>query len=284
LYPWTHPDRWLAALLGLGALAAGAVLVLVLGFLWLEAWPALASGPGQFFHSRGWYPLEGQFGLVPMLAASLVIALGATALAAPVGVANALAIRFFLPASLATGYRALLALLAGMPSVVIGLWGLVTIVPIMARWQPPGAGLLTATVVLALMILPTVALTSASALANLPKDWLRGGAALGLSRWGVILRVALPGARAGIGVGLLLALARALGETLVVLMLAGNVVRMPSGLFEPVRALTANIALEMAYAMDLHRSALFLSGLLLVLLVAALALLAHRWQGRQAAL
>ena len=174
--------------------------------------------------------------------------------------------------------RALLALLAGMPSVVIGLWGLVSLVPLMAAWQPPGTHLLTATLVLALMILPTVALTSASALRSLPADWLRGASALGLSRWGTILGVALPGARSAIFAGLLLATARAIGETLVVLMLAGNVVRMPTGLFEPVRTLTANIALEMAYAMDQHRGALFFSGLVLVALVSLLVLIAHYLQ------
>lgn len=260
----------------LAAAAAGSVLLLVIGFLLIESWPALIKGPAQFFSASGWYPMEGRFGLLPMLWASLLITLGAILVAAPLGLANAIALRFFLPPKLAGGYRALLALLGGIPSVVIGLWGLMSLVPLVALWQPPGASLFTAALVLALMILPTVALTSASALQSVPADCLRGAAALGLSRWGIILGVAIPTARRGIVGGLLLAIARALGETLVVLMLAGNVVQMPKGLFEPVRALTANIALEMAYAMDLHRSALFVSGLLLVMLVMALAIIASR--------
>ncbi|MDT8408988.1 MAG: phosphate ABC transporter permease subunit PstC [Wenzhouxiangellaceae bacterium] len=269
-------DRALGSALMLIAVLVGSILLLVVGFLARESWPALNEGPGAFFSASGWYPMEGRFGLLPMLWASLLITAGAIALAAPLGLMNAIALRFFLPPGLAAGYRALLALLAGIPSVVIGLWGLVSLVPLIALWQPPGAGLLTATLVLALMILPTVALTSSSALHAVPSDWLRGSAALGLSRWGTITGVALPAARQGIIGGMLLAMARAVGETLVVLMVAGNVVQMPSGLFDPVRTLTANIALEMAYAMDLHRSALFVSGLLLVALVTILALIAGR--------
>lgn len=271
-------DRLLAHTLMLAAAAASSILLLVAGFLVSEAWPALSSGLKQFINASGWYPMEERFGLLPMLWASLLITLGAILLAAPLGLANAIALRFFLSPRPAGLLRALLALLAGIPSVVIGLWGLLTLVPLIALWQPPGASLFTATLVLALMILPTVALTSASALQSVPSAHLQGAAALGLSRWSTILRVAIPAARGGIVGGLLLAIARALGETLVVLMLAGNVVQMPKGLFDPVRALTANIALEMAYAMDMHRSALFVSGLVLVALVIVLALLANRLQ------
>ncbi|MCA1780256.1 MAG: phosphate ABC transporter permease subunit PstC [Xanthomonadaceae bacterium] len=269
-------DRALGSVLMLAAASVASILLLIIGFLVRESWPALSHDPLAFFSASGWYPMEGRFGLLPMLWASLLISAGAIALAAPLGLMNAIALRFVLPSRLAGGYRALLALLAGIPSVVIGLWGLVSLVPVIALWQPPGAGLLTATLVLSLMILPTVALTSSAALQSVPSELLRGASALGLSRWGMILGVALPAARQGIIGGMLLAMARAVGETLVVLMLAGNVVQMPSGLFEPVRTLTANIALEMAYAMDLHRSALFVSGLMLVALVTVMAMLASR--------
>jgi len=172
----------------------------------------------------------------------------------------------------------MLNLLAGIPSVVYGLWGLTELVPLIGRWQPPGASLLAAILVLTLMILPTVALTSFSALAAVPGDILAGAAALGITRKGQIISVALPAARNGISGGVLLAMARALGETMAVLMVAGNVVQNPTGLFEPVRSLTANIALEMAYATDHHRAGLFASGLFLTLLVLALAWLAGQHQ------
>lgn len=259
------------ALAGLAALSA-IILALILLFLLKESWPALSGGGWrQFFTDRGWYPLEGRFGLSPMVLATLAAALGAIFLAAPLGVASAVFEVFYAPPRVARMYHLMIALLAGIPSVVYGLWGLTVLVPIIAAWQPPGASLLAAIVILALMILPTVALTSTAALSSLPADWLRGGAALGLSRQARVIGIALPAARAGIFGGVLLAVARAAGETMAVLMVAGNVVQYPGGLFEPVRVLTANIALEMAYATGLHRAGLFVSGLLLTLIVLLLA-------------
>ena len=263
-------------------LAAGAALMvlLVVAFLLREAWPVLSGGDWlRFFADEGWYPIEGRFGLLPMVWATLAAALGAVLLAAPLGLASAIFERFYAPPAIATLYRAMLALLAGIPSVVYGLWGLTVLVPLIARWHPPGSSLLTAILILALMILPTVALTSASALAAVPEAWLRGAAAMGLTRKGVIVGVAVPAARGGILGGILLATARALGETMAVLMVAGNVVQIPTGLFEPVRMLTANMALEMAYATGTHRAGLFASGLMLTLLVLALAWFAARIAG-----
>lgn len=275
-----HADRRLALPLAVLAASAALILLLVLAFLLREAWPVLNGGGWQrFIGDDGWYPLEGRFGLLPMVWATLAAAFGAVLLAAPLGLAGAIFTRFYAPQVIAKVYRAMLALLAGIPSVVYGLWGLTVLVPLIARWQPPGASLLTAILILALMILPTVALTSASALAAVPETWLRGAAALGLTRKGIILGVAVPAARGGILGGILLAAARALGETMAVLMVAGNVVQNPTGLFEPVRLLTANIALEMAYATGTHRAGLFASGLLLTLLVLVLVSLAARVTG-----
>lgn len=275
-----HADRRLAPLLAVLAAGAALILLLVLVFLLREAWPVLNAGGWQrFFGDDGWYPLEGRFGLLPMVWATLAAAFGAVLLAAPLGLAGAIFTRFYAPPVIAKLYRTTLALLAGIPSVVYGLWGLTVLVPLIARWQPPGASLLTAILILALMILPTVALTSASALNAVPRSLLQGAAALGLTRKGIILGVAVPAARGGILGGILLAAARALGETMAVLMVAGNVVQNPSGLFEPVRVLTANIALEMAYATGTHRAGLFASGLMLTLLVLILASLAARVAG-----
>lgn len=270
-------DRWLAPALGAAAAGSGLILLLVLAFLLRETAPLLGShAVFGFFLDASWYPLEGQFGMLPMVAASLAAALGALLLAVPLGIISAIFLNFLAPPALAHVYRMVVALLAGIPSVVFGLWGLTVLVPLIARWQPPGASLLAALLILALMILPTVALTSASALAALPKSLLQGAAALGLTRQGTILRVMLPAARGGIINGALLAAVRALGETMAVLMVAGNVVQFPAGLFDPVRVLTANIALEMAYATGAHRAGLFGSGLLLTLVVLLLAWLAAR--------
>lgn len=284
-------DRRLSSALCL--LSAGAVLLLLLIVLFLlsESWLFLNNGWRngyllQIFQGQGWYPLEGQFGMTPMIVASMAATSGAVLVALPLGLTNAIYLEFYAAPAAARGFRLLLNLLAGIPSVVFGLWGLTRLVPIITQWQPPGASLLAAMVVLALMILPTIALTSASALASIPRDILAGGMALGLRRKTQILQIALPAARSGIIGGVLLATARALGETMAVLMVAGNVVQIPSGLFEPVRVLTANIALEMAYAMGDHRASLFASGLLLTLLVWLLSWGAQRvsHRSREAAL
>lgn len=267
-----------AALAGVSAL----LLVGMLGFLLAESWPALAHGGGLRFAGLAWYPLEGRFGLAAMGVATLLVAALAIGLAAPLGLACALFARFQAPPALAAGFRGLLALMAGVPSVVYGFWGLTVLVPLVARWQPPGASLFTAGLVLALMILPTVALLAHAALAAVPQSLLDGAAALGLTQRATLLKVAVPAARRGIGGGVLLGLARALGETMAVLMVAGNVVQLPTSVFDPVRALTANIALEMAYATGTHRAGLFVSGLLLALLVLSLAWFAARLETRHA--
>jgi phosphate transport system permease protein len=277
-----HADRQLGSLLMLAAGLVASLLILVLLFLMRESWPVLRDiGATRFWSDDGWHPSEQGYGLTPMLSGTLLTTLGALALAAPLGIASALFCRFYAPPAVARAYHRIAGLLAGIPSVVYGFWGLTTLVPLIARWEPPGASLLAGILILALMVLPTIALTSEAALAAVPETYLHGAAALGLSRRGSLLGVVLPAARAGIVAGVLLAMARALGETMAVLMVGGNVVQVPSSLFDPVRTLTANIALEMAYAQGDHRAALFVSGLLLSVLVLGLALAASHFASRR---
>ena len=273
----SRADAWLARLLGAIALAVAVLLGLVLAFLSKESWPVLRDGGwAHLFRDDGWFPASGRFNLLPMLWATLAASIGALALAIPLGLFSAVFSRFYAPAWLVAPARQAIALLAGIPSVVYGFWGLTVLVPLIALWEPPGASLLAGILILALMVLPTVALTSEAALAAVPASYLRGAAALGLDRKGMVLRVALPAARRGILAGALLAAARALGETMALLMVAGNVVQTPASLFDPVRVLTANIALEMAYATGNHRAGLFAAGLLLMAMVTLLAWLAAR--------
>lgn len=277
----SRADSLLSAATFTVAAGTAAILLVILAFLLRESWPALQAGQWRlFFTSADWYPLSGEYNLWPMLWASLLASAGAIVLAAPLGIGCALFIHSHAPAWLAAGFRRLVTVLAGIPSVVFGLWGLTVLVPLLVAREPPGASLLAAILILAIMVLPTIALISAAALAQVPASHALGARALGLARHAVLLRVVLPAARAGIAGGILLATARALGETMAVLMVAGNVVQLPSSLTDPVRVLTANIALEMAYAMDNHRAALYVSGLLLTLLVAALAWLAQRMELR----
>lgn len=273
----SRADATLARVTGSIALAVAVLLGLVLLLLVREAWPVLGGrGWARFFSGDGWFPSSGQFNPLAMLWATLAASAGALLIAVPLGVLSAVFSRFYSPGWLVIPLRRVMALLAGIPSVVYGLWGLTVLVPLIARWEPPGASLLSAILILALMVLPTVALTSEAALAAVSAANLQGAAALGLNRNGIILGVTLPAARAGIVTGALLAAMRALGETMAVLMVAGNVVQTPASLFDPVRVLTANIALEMPYATGDHRAALFASGLLLMLIVTLLAWRAGR--------
>ena len=264
------------------AAAATSILLVVLIVLFLvrEALPVVRSvGPARFFTDPAWHPTDGEYGMAPMLWGSGLTTLGALLLAAPLGLFSALFGCFYAPPAVAGVYRRIIELLAGIPSVVYGLWGLVVLVPLINRVRPPGASLLTAILILALMILPTLALTAEAGLRAVPREHLQAAAALGLSQWTTIVRIAIPAARSSLVTAVMLATGRALGETMAVLMVCGNVVQVPRSLFDPVRTLTANIALEMAYAMGDHRAALFVSGLLLAVVVTVFVLaaeLAHR--------
>lgn len=264
-------DNQLVALLRVCALLAAAIVLLILLFLLRESWPVLNHVAWtRFVSDASWHPVQGLYKLTPMLSATFYSTLGAVLLAAPLGIASALFSRYYAPPFVAGAYRRLIELLAGIPSVVYGFWGLTTLAPLIGRLHPPGVSLLTCVLVLTLMILPTVAMTADAALAAVPVVYIRGAAALGLSRWGLISGVAMPSARSGIAAGTLLAAGRAIGETMAVLMVAGNVVQQPHSIFDSVRTLTANIALEMAYATGGHRAALFVSGLVLMTMVLAL--------------
>lgn len=272
-------DRLLRTILGASAFVSGTIVVLILVFVGRESLDALAAvGPG-FLADASWHPApdagDGAFLLVPMIAGTLAVTLGSVLLAAPLGLLSAVYLRWVAGYRKGRLFRRMVELLAGIPSVVYGFWGLVVIVPLIRSVEPPGASLLAGIVILTIMILPTIALTADAALGSVPAELLRGSAALGLSRSTTLTSVVIPACRSGLGTGVVLATGRALGETMAVLMVCGNVVQVPDSLFAPVRTLTANIALEMAYAMGDHRSALFVSGLLLLLLVAALVALAE---------
>lgn len=272
-------DRILITLLQCLAVLSGAVLVLIVGFLLLETVPILSRvGWWRFFSDPGWFPASKQFNLTPMVVGTLLVTLGAITLAAPLGILSAIFCQYYAPSAIATLYRRLIELLAGIPSVVYGFWGLVVLVPLIAKLHPPGPSLLAGILILAVMILPTVMLVTDSSLAAVPSRYWTGSQALGLGTWATVQGVCLPAACSGVITGIMLATARALGETLAVLMVCGNIVQIPGQVFDPVRTLTANIALEMAYALEQHRAALFVSGLVLMTSVTLLVLATERFQ------
>lgn len=173
-------------------------------------------------------------------------------------------------------YQRLIELLAGIPSVVYGFWGLVVLVPLINQLHPPGSSLLAGILILSLMILPTVTLVASSSFASVPASYFHSARALGLGQWAIVWGVVLPASKSGLIAGVVLATGRALGETMAVLMVCGNVVQVPDSLFAPVRTLTANMALEMGYATANHRSALFVSGLILMAVIAGLMLMVRK--------
>ncbi|MFQ5495234.1 MAG: phosphate ABC transporter permease subunit PstC [Phycisphaerae bacterium] len=260
---------------------AAALVLLVLIFLGQESVAALRHvGVARFFTDPSWDPksraADGAFNLVPMLLGTVLVTSGAVLTATPLGILSAVFCRFYAPRPIASAYRRMIELLAGIPSVVYGLWGLVVLVPLIRRIEPPGPSLLAGVIVLTIMIMPTVALTADAAFSQVARAHLRGAAALGLSRRATVRGVVFPAARSGLYTGVILETGRAIGETMAVLMVCGNIVRTPDSLFAPVRTLTANIALEMSYAMGDHRSALFVTGLVLMALVVGLVLAADR--------
>lgn len=255
---------------GMAILAAAIVFLIVLFLIW-ETLPILQTvGLNRFFNDPAWHPTSEEFNLLPMLWGTVLVTLGAVLIATPLGILSAIFCHYYAPGAIANIYRRLIELLAGIPSVVYGFWGLVVLVPIIGRIQPPGASLLTGMLILALMILPTITLVADSSLASVPSSYLRGCAAMGLGRWATVRGVVLPTVKSGLLTGVILGTGRAIGETMAVLMVCGNVVQMPKSVFDPVRTLTANIALEMAYAVGNHRAALFVSGLVLMAMVVTL--------------
>jgi phosphate transport system permease protein len=269
-------DALLSAILRAAALVCGNVTLAVFGFLLWQSFPLLREvGGGAFFSDAEWAPTGGRYNLVPMLVGSFWAVLGSVLLATPLGVAVAVFHLYYAPRPVAAASRAVVWLLAGIPSVVYGFWGLVRLAPLIHWYRPPGLSLLAGILVLSLMILPTVALMSEAALAAVPESYWAGARALGLGRWATVRSVAIPAARAGILSAVILEIGRAAGETMAVIMVMGNTVQFPKSLFDTARTLTANIALEMAYALGSHQRALFVSGLVLLLIVTGLFLLAE---------
>lgn len=266
-------DRLLVIALRSLAAVSSLILVLIVGFLLVESFPALSQvGITRFATDSSWHPSSddstGTFQLLWIVTGTLLTSLVAVALATPLGICSAAYVQFYAPRRIGCWYRRIVELMAGVPSVVFGLWGLVVLVPLVARIAAPGQSLFSGSIVLTLMILPTIALLSDAAFLSVPRDYLRAAAALGLSRTTIVFRVMVPAARSGLCSAVILGLVRALGETMAVVMVCGNVVRMPRSVFDPVRTLTATIALEMGYARGDHRSALFVCGTVLLILVA----------------
>ena len=261
----------------LSAFASILAVGLICLFLFANGLPAIFEiGPLNFLLGREWAPgnVPPSFGILPMIMGSIYITAGAILIGVPVGVFTAVFMARFCPKPMYKFLKPAVELLAGIPSVVYGFFGLVTIVPLIRYlFGGTGSSILAASVLLGLMILPTITGISESALRAVPKELYDGAVALGASHEKAVFFVILPAAKSGIVAAVVLGIGRAIGETMAVIMVAGNQARMPAGLFKGARTLTANIVLEMGYAADLHREALIATGVVLFVFILIINLL-----------
>jgi len=251
------------------ALSSIASLVLITVFIFWEGLPLIAhTGLNNFLLSSHWAPTRGHFGILAMIISSIVVTLGAMVLGVPLGLACAIVLAEFSPERVKTLLKPTLELLAGIPSVVYGFLGVVWLVPLIRDYLGgPGLSLLAGSVILGIMILPTIISISIDALSAVPDLYRDGSIALGATNWQTVRRVVLPAASSGIVTAVILGMGRAIGETMAVIMVAGNALKIPTSILDPVRTLTANIALELGYASGRHREALFATGIVLFIII-----------------
>lgn len=249
----------------LAASVSVAAVALICFFMFVNGVPAMQKiGFANFLLGMKWKPEIDQFGIFPMIVGSFVVTLGAIILGVPFGIMTAIYMARFCPPRIYPFLKHGVNLLAGIPSVVYGFFGLTAIVPLIRSLAGgSGTSILAASIVLAIMILPTIISVSETSLRAVPQLYYEGSLALGACKERSVFFAELPAARSGIIAGIILGVGRAVGETMAVIMVAGNQVVMPRGLAKGVRTLTANIVLEMGYAAGLHREALIATSVVL---------------------
>ena len=248
-------------------------VALICIFLFANGVPAMAKiGFGKFLMGRTWQAGNGLFGIFPMIIGSIYVTAGAIIVGVPIGILAAVFLARFCPKPLYRIMKPGVELLAGIPSVVYGFFGLMIIVPWVRDTFRPyyggnGLGLFSAALLLGIMILPTIISISESAIRAVPDKYYQGALALGATHERSVFRTVVPAAKSGIMAGIVLGIGRAFGETMAVIMIAGNQAWIPDNMFQGIRTLTANIVMEMGYAQDLHREALIATGVVLFVFI-----------------
>jgi phosphate transport system permease protein len=259
------------------ALTSTSVLALIALFIFVAGVPIIGRvGLVDFLFGTRWAPNAGSFGIWPMIVGSISVTIGALAVGVPLGLACAVFLVEFAPARAASIMRPAIQLLAGIPSVIYGFWGLIVLVPLIRNYLGgPGLSILAGSIILGIMILPTIISISEDALRALPQAYAEGSLALGATHWQTIWRMELPAARSGILAGVILGVGRAVGETMAVIMVLGNAVKVPDSILAPARTLTTNIGIEMGYASGEHREALFATGVVLFVVIMVVNIVAN---------
>lgn len=244
-------------------------VVLICVFLFANGIPAIAEiGPLQFLLGKTWKPANDIYGILPFILGSIYVTGGAILLGVPIGILTSVFMAKFCPRQIYKPLKAATELLAGIPSVVYGFFGMMVLIPLIRKIPHcKGDVMLTACILLGIMILPTIIGTTESAIRSVPESYYEGALALGATHERSIFTVVLPAAKSGVLTGVVLGIGRAIGETMAVIMVAGNQPRMPKGLLKGVRTMTANIVMEMGYAADLHREALIATAVVLFVFI-----------------
>lgn len=250
-------------------------VVLICVFLFANGIPAIGEiGVFKFLLGERWKPGNNIYGILPFILGSIYVTAGAIVIGVPVGIFTAVFMARFCPSKLYRFMKPAIDLLAGIPSVVYGFFGMVVLVPFVREFfgrtlgfWGNGSSMFTASVMLGIMILPTIISVGESAIRAVPNSYYEGSLALGATHERSVFFTVLPAAKSGILAGVILGIGRAIGETMAVIMIAGNQPRMPKGLFKGVRTLTSNIVMEMGYATDLHREALIATAVVLFVFI-----------------
>lgn len=266
------------------ALSSIMILGLITFFIFEQGLPLIWKiGPRAFILGERWVPSQGSFGILPMIVSSFWVTIGALALGIPLGLACAIFLCEWSPPSVGIVLRPAIQLLAAIPSVIYGFWGLIVLVPLVRNYLGgPGLSILSGSLILGFMILPTIISISEDSLNALPSSYKQGALALGATHWQAIWRVLIPAARSGIVTSIILGMGRAVGETMAMIMILGNAVKMPTSFLDSARTLTTNIGIEMGYASGDHRQALFATGVVLFIIIMLLNSLAIFFSRRRA--
>ncbi len=250
-------------------------VALICIFLFANGIPAIKEiGLFDFLLGKEWRPGNDIYGIFPMILGSIYVTAGAVLIGVPLGLLMAIFMARFCPMPLYKILHPAVELLADIPSVVYGFFGLVVIVPwVRDTFDGTGSSIFTASVLLGIMILPTIIGVAETSIRAVPDSYYEGARALGATHERSVFFTVVPAAKSGIMAGIVLGVGRAIGETMAVIMVAGNQARMPAGLFKGIRTLTANIVIEMGYATDLHREALIATGVVLFVFVLIINLL-----------
>ncbi len=281
-------EKIIEKLILISAIVATISVALITVFIFQSGIPVLAEyGVFEFIFGTTWSPTNGSYGILPLIIGTLSVTLGALIIGVPTGIACAIFLSEILPKKWAKAFKSAIELLAGIPSVVYGFFGLVVLVPAIRNYVLPiyqifdpeasatGFSILAGAVILAIMILPTIVSISENSITAVPREFKEASLALGANKMETIMRVLIPAAKSGILSSIILGMGRAIGETMAVLLITGNMAKIPGSMMDPVATLTGTIAMEMGYASPTHQQALFAVGIVLFVIIMLLNIIAQ---------